>query len=299
MKRRPYRDLTDLDRMRDLLMNGRTALPDDAWWHVGDLEWTAFGPHGMPLSTIFHLWEDGGDLAGFVGLSESSFEYQVAARRRGTALEADTIEWAQRAVLAWRAANKLDARCSVECWTNDTHRIGVVEGLGYRATDRGGVIFHRDLSMPVDAPESINGFQIRGLRNDDIESRAITQNMAFSPGSKTTPATWRHLVENAPSYDRDLDNIAVDADGTTVAAALVWIDPVNKIGEFEPVGTRPSHQRRGLSKAVLLRGLAKMRERGMTRARVGTNATNAPAIAAYQSVGFTITHRITEYEWVA
>ena len=40
---------------------------------------------------------------------------------------------------------------------------------------------------------------------------------------------------------------------------------VIETGEFEPVGTRPSHQRMGLGKAILLRGLAKMRERGMTK----------------------------------
>ena len=103
---------------------------------------------------------------------------------------------------------------------------------------------------------------------------------ACAPVSSTTPST-----SGASRYDRP-----------TVAAALAWLDETNRCGEFEPVGTRPDFQRRGLARAILARGLEKMRERGMTTAIVGTNQTNAAAIAAYQSVGFGIRHRIVEYE---
>jgi ribosomal protein S18 acetylase RimI-like enzyme len=102
-------------------------------------------------------------------------------------------------------------------------------------------------------------------------------------------------MKNAPGYEPDLDNIAVRADGIVGAGALVWLDHANRIGEFEPVGTRPQFQRMGLGRAILLRGLAKMRERGMRTAIVGTNATNAAAIATYESVGFRACARSVEY----
>jgi ribosomal protein S18 acetylase RimI-like enzyme len=76
---------------------------------------------------------------------------------------------------------------------------------------------------------------------------------------------------------------------------MAWLDIENAVGEFEPVATRPSYQRRGLGKAVLLRGLRKMRERAMRTAIVQTNASNDAAIALYQSVGFRIVGRSAEY----
>jgi ribosomal protein S18 acetylase RimI-like enzyme len=157
------------------------------------------------------------------------------------------------------------------------------------------VHFARPLFDAVDQPDAPD-VDIRGLRPEDIDSRATCQSEAFAPGSRTTPATWRHLLANAPGYDPDLDSVAVAPDGTVAAAAVAWLDHANRVGEFEPVGTRPSCQRRGLGRAVLLRGLSRMRERGMTTAIVRTNATNDPAIALYRSVGFSIVNTSTEYE---
>jgi ribosomal protein S18 acetylase RimI-like enzyme len=102
-------------------------------------------------------------------------------------------------------------------------------------------------------------------------------------------------MQQAPGYDADLDNIAVREDGVTGAGALVWVDEEQHTAEFEPVGTRPQFQRMGLGRAVQLRGLARMRGRGAQTAFVRTNATNAPAIALYESVGFGIVARSVEY----
>jgi ribosomal protein S18 acetylase RimI-like enzyme len=103
-------------------------------------------------------------------------------------------------------------------------------------------------------------------------------------------------MAHASGYDPSLDSVVVTPEGGVAAAALAWLDVENKVGEFEPVATHPAFQRQGLGKAVLLRGLAEMRDRGMTSAIVQTNATNDAAIALYQSVGFRIASRSSEYE---
>jgi ribosomal protein S18 acetylase RimI-like enzyme len=75
-------------------------------------------------------------------------------------------------------------------------------------------------------------------------------------------------------------------DGRGAAACVIWLDPINKVGMFEPVGTHPAFQKMGLGKAVMREGLRRMKAAGMTNASVGTGADNVAAIALYRSLGF-------------
>ena len=86
-------------------------------------------------------------------------------------------------------------------------------------------------------------------------------------------------------YRRDLDLIAVAADGEFAAFATVWFDDVTRTGAFEPVGTAPEHQRKGLGKAIMTEGLRRLQHLGATLAYVGS--FNTAAHALYASVGFT------------
>jgi ribosomal protein S18 acetylase RimI-like enzyme len=82
-----------------------------------------------------------------------------------------------------------------------------------------------------------------------------------------------------------------------VIAAYVngWIDPLNHIGDFGPVGARPAYRRQGLARAVLLECLRRMQGRGVERVSVSTGVTNLPAIRLYESVGFKIVNEYREY----
>jgi ribosomal protein S18 acetylase RimI-like enzyme len=55
---------------------------------------------------------------------------------------------------------------------------------------------------------------------------------------------------------------------------------------FEPVGTHPDFQRKGLGKAVMVEGMRRMKAAGMRRAVVGFDPNNAAAFALYTSMGF-------------
>lgn len=286
--------------MKQLLVDGLAVSPISGYMHTGYLEWKLFGPSGYPLDEIVRIWElPGGRHAAWCILGADAFDYQIAIDLRGSDIERDVIAWGQASVLAWRREQGLEPRCSIECFADDDGRRRLIEQLGYRASERGSLHLARSLKEPIPEPSPADGWRVCGLSEPYIDSRAETQYEAFAPGSRTTPETWRHLMKNAPGYDADLDSIAVHDDGTVGAAALVWTVDVNLIGEFEPVGTRPRFQRRGLGRAVMLRGLTKLRERGMRTACVGTNKTNAAAIALYESVGFRIRNSFIEYELAA
>ena len=131
----------------------------------------------------------------------------------------------------------------------------------------------------------------------EVAARAKAQYGAFE-----SKATFEHYVARftnfmrSPVYDPELDIIAVAPDGQVGAFCIVWIDPVNQVGLFEPVGTHPDFQRKGLGRAVMLEGLRRLKQRGMKSAIVSTFEDHPPAIKLYESVGFQVVHRLGTYE---
>ena len=283
--------------MTRVLEAGLRASPDSGYMHPGDLQWRAFGSHGFPLSEIIEVWEDGGAIAGFVLMESASlFSAQVAPELRGGDIEREVLAWGLAATLRWRAEHALEPMCTFEVFADDASRIALLESMGFRATETGWIAFQRELREIEDVtlPE---GFVARAMVEGEIESRAACQREAFAPGSSTTPATWRAMIADAPGYEADLDSVVVAPDGVVVAAAMSWVDAANRIGLFEPVGTRPAFQGKGFGRALMPRGLRALREHGMRTAFVSTNRTNERAIALYRSVGFEDRNLGLEYEW--
>ena len=70
------------------------------------------------------------------------------------------------------------------------------------------------------------------------------------------------------------------------AFAICWMDEVNRVGEFEPVGTHADFRRRGLERAVLLEGMRLMQMRGAATAFVMCDGDSELAARLYESVGF-------------
>lgn len=181
-----------------------------------------------------------------------------------------------------------------------------LERHGYARTDIVEVYMSRPLADPVKDVPCPAGIDLRVLDPSDesmVHERAMAQVDAFSGGGQTSAETaW--ITRSLPhqlSYRRPENNpsiIAVDGAGEVVAFADPFYDLKNLIGEFEPVGTRTSAQRKGLSRVVLARGLVEMRDRGMEQAIVRTGVDNAAAIAAYESVGFEITDHLVRYRKV-
>ena len=100
----------------------------------------------------------------------------------------------------------------------------------------------------------------------------------------------------SPVYDRQCDIVAAAPDGRIGSFCIVWMDHLNQVGHFEPVGTHPDFQKRGLGTAVMLEGLRRMQQRGMPSATVATFEDNSAAIHLYKSLGFRPAGRLGTYE---
>jgi len=89
---------------------------------------------------------------------------------------------------------------------------------------------------------------------------------------------WYHHIQSAPLYRRDLDLVAVAADGSVASFCTVWFDDVTRTAYFEPVATVTAHRRRGLGKALLIEGLHRLKEMGCLVAFVSGYSERANAL---------------------
>ena len=147
------------------------------------------------------------------------------------------------------------------------------------------------MEEPILKAHPPEGYTIRAL-NDGAEllERCYASGLAFHEGDIRIAAenredvTWYRNIQNAPLYRRDLDIVAIAPDGSVASFCTIWFDDVTRTAYFEPVGTVPVHQQRGLGKAVMCEGLRRLKRMGAVMAFVGgyTQAANA----LYSSVGF-------------
>jgi ribosomal protein S18 acetylase RimI-like enzyme len=155
----------------------------------------------------------------------------------------------------------------------------------------------RSLRDPIPEAPLPAGYQVRPVsETGELTRRAAAQREVWHPwtvGNVTDEDYTRFM--RLPGYDRDLDLVAAAPDGAIAAYVNGWVDPVNRIGDFGPVGALPAFRRLGLTRAVLLEGLRRMRSRGMDRVCVSTTVTNTPARGLYESIGFRIVNRYLDF----
>ena len=279
-------------RLRAFIM----ALPERGArgaWHAGDLAWGLFLLSiRFDLAENVRIWEDAqGQVAGFAWY-EPPHAFLLMQARPGA-----TCPAVSEAMLAWgRARHAATARTwtegpyprlSVSAFETDVDHQAWLEARGFVSGGRSMVLFRRPLAGELPAPQLPAGFTVRAIAGDhEVGQRSAAHREAFQ-SARVTDEQY-HRLRGLPEYQADLDLVAVAADGTVAAFCLVWLDPVNRVGMFEPVGTRPAFQRQGLAQAVLAEGLRRMRAQGMAHGFVCTNHSNAAAQKTYQALGFNI-----------
>jgi ribosomal protein S18 acetylase RimI-like enzyme len=298
---RPYWGQADTERMWDLLVSMR-ASGGHSCWHVGDLVWRLFLQSlRHDLGQTFRLWNDaGGSLAGFAVWTPSryrpgviSFELQIHPRLRGGGLEEGMLDWVEAQCLQTTATCHLVTDVGV--YEDDRGQVATLERRGFRRTDDEGVLFICALDEPVAEPSLPGGFAVRSVAGEqEAGARAAVHRDAFD-STRVTDEAYLRLMRT-PGYDRDLDMVAVAPDGTMAAFCLGWLDPANRVGEFEPVGTRRTFRRQGLGQAAVLAGLRRMQARGAESVVVGpVDAGEEAAMRLYQSAGFRPIFRVYGY----
>jgi GNAT superfamily N-acetyltransferase len=171
---------------------------------------------------------------------------------------------------------------------SDHARRALVTAAGYVKGDHPEHLQVQPLGNAIPDVPLAPGYTVRALGDEsELPARSWLSWKAFHPDEPDTAYqgwAWYRNVQRVPLYRRDLDLVAVAPDGTLAAFCTVWFDDVTRSAVFEPVGTHPAYQRRGLGRAVMTEGLRRAARLGATLASVSSYSPGAHAL--YASVGF-------------
>lgn len=286
---RPLGPEDDFWRMREFLrelflLNGRLART----WHISRLEIAhaqccAAGAD-VPMERAFYLWEAAGQIAALL-LSEGrrgQAHLAVHPAFRTAELEEEMLGVAQEQLFRIREEAH---RLVVWAPADDLQRQDILARRGYaKLGEHTEFQWRRDLDSPIPDQPAPAGYTLRSLGDGlEVLERCYAAGLAFQPQDvkiavdyRDDPA-WYRDIQSAPLYRRDLDLVAVAPDGSIAAFCTVWFDDVTRTGGYEPVGTVPAHQRRGLANALMTEGLRRLRRMGAVRAFVSgfDDAANA------------------------
>jgi ribosomal protein S18 acetylase RimI-like enzyme len=297
MNARSYQGLHDLHAMLDVLSLGCQANNGTHYVHRGDLQWWLFysdEPQDVWQNQI-RLWFDGDVLIGWALLSpnEKAFDVFTIPSLRGDPREREMFAWALDQM------SEVDELNNIWVAGDDDVRIALLDEFGFSRAETHLVYMNRSLSDLEPALPLTSGFTIRASRGDEADARlrSVASHAAFGskkPFEAYLPRTIRFM--RSPVYVPEHEIFVMSPENQVAAYCIVWTDELTKLAHFEPVGTHPDFQRKGLGRRLLLHSLNQLKSEGMTRADVCAYYDNEAAIRLYESVGFRIVKKLFTYK---
>ena len=300
LTRRLYHDEDDYWRIRAflrevLLRNNLRELS----WHVAEFDYWRWhivaNLEGWNLEDVIFLWEtpDGRLAAVLTPMGSGQAFLHIHPDFRTPSLEDEMLAVAKEHLSATGNDNR--RRVWVSAGVQDVMRHAALTRNGFKriSTSAHQACWrHRSLEGPIPKCPPPPGYTVRAL-GDGLEllERCYASGLAFHPDEPAIAIEnrddvgWYRNIQRAPLYRRDLDIVAIAPDGAVASFCTAWFDDATRTGVFEPVGTVPAHQRRGLGKAVLCEAFRRLKHLGAVMAYV--HSYEAPAHALYASVGFT------------
>ena len=278
-------DEADYERLRRMLVASVGLGDERHYCTIGDLDWWRFTSNDPDRLSVARLWLAGEEAVGAVWPGGDQANLLVHPHHR--AVEDAMLDWLEARHRERHAGADETPPLTIDAFDGDSERIARLRRRGYERTARCYRYRRRSLADPIAEPVLPAGYTLGHVAGEaDLEARVAAHRAAFAP-SRMTVAKHRAVMA-APTYRPELDLVAVAPAGDFASYCIAWFDAANRIGVFEPVGTDPAYQRRGLSRAVLTEGLRRLRALGATIAYVITNGDNVAANPLYEAVGFRV-----------
>ena len=256
----------------------------DYWrWHINE------NIFRFKLEDVITLWEAKGRIVAMLNPdSPGEAFFQIHPAYETKSLLSEMVDVAEQKL----PHTKVDGKKELIAWVNaaDSVHKDVLTRRGYvRSKFSPEHMRRRFFIQPIPDSAPPAGYTIRALGDEsELPARSWLSWKVFhpdEPDEKYKGWEWYRNVQRVPIYRRDLDILAVAPDGEFAAFCTVWFDDVTRTAVFEPVGTHPNHQKRGLGKAVMSEGLRRAQKLGATLATVSSYSKGAHAL--YESMGFT------------
>jgi mycothiol synthase len=255
---------------------------------------TLLATRGDEIVGCAHL-NTGGDAFGRL---VAELVVRPADRRRG--IGSELVDRLLDRVGIARAAEPGDY---LRVWSHGDHPGGaaLAEKFGFQRI-REMRRLRRALSADLPAPVLPDGVRLRPFRPGRDEDAVIEVNrLAFAWHPEQGALSVDDLrAEEAESWF-DADGFLLAVDGADRVLGFHWTkvhDNVDgeRMGEVYVVGVHPNAQGGGLGKALTLAGLAHLRDvRSMRNVMLYVESDNAPALAVYGKLGFTLWDADVQY----
>lgn len=244
-------------------------------------------------------WED--DNSG--GRSYNCFGF-VHPEWRNKGIGRSMLHWDEARLREISAGHPRDRPRWLASWGNDTNtgNSQLLASEGYVAVRHFYQMIRTDLDeiAEVQMPE---GLEVRPVTKDQMRALFAADVEAFRDhwgGVDDTESSFRRWVKN-PDLDISLFQVAWEGD-QIAGAVLNGIYPAEnerrgiQRGWLDSVFTRRPWRQRGLARALIARSFVLLRQRGMTSAALGVDATNPhEALRLYKESGFVIHQSATAY----
>jgi mycothiol synthase len=245
------------------------------------------------------LWFHGDQLVGWAVWQRTwvTLDYAVDADH-APSLREEILGWAEARFHEIAAGKDRRLPYWVSAREDDHARIRALEAAGFTRREWVTVRQERPLAEPPPAAGLPPGFTIRPLHGEEeVEAYVAAHRAAF--GTENMTVAFRRRVLRMPHYRPDLDLVVEAPDGRIAAFTIIWWSGSLREGQFEPVGTHPDFQRRGLARALLVEGSRRIRDAGGVRAVVEADSVRPVARRLYESVmpvaGYRILHYAKEF----
>ncbi|MEO6058811.1 MAG: GNAT family N-acetyltransferase [Candidatus Limnocylindria bacterium] len=275
--------------------------------------WFAHPTAGFNAERDVHVLEIDGRMVGeseleWVDTTDGYREFRINGslhpdvRRRG--IGRWLLRLGEELAAARLAEQPTDRPSLLGTWCPD-RRIGKVVLIGQEGYQPARYFFEMERASldGIVQPPMPAGIEVRPVREDrlrqlwDADVEAFADHWGGFDGSQARFDAWR----NDPKFDLDL--LVVAWDGDDIAGGVV--NSINEAenaalgrqrGWLDSVFVRRQWRRRGLARALVMRSLALLRERGMTCAGLGVDADNAnEALRLYTERGFEVEMRSAAY----
>ncbi len=174
------------------------------------------------------------------------------------------------------------------CDARDDQRQTILERHGFTPIHQAREHqWRRNLELPIPEKSLRQGYVLRPLGDvSELPSRCWASWRAFHPHESDEKydrnTSWYQNIQAAPLYRHDLDLVVIAPSGEVVAFTTIWFENMTFCDYFEPVGTVPEHQRKGLGSALLCEGMRRLKYAGATLAMTVGGTPHANGL--YQSM---------------
>ncbi|MBN9387974.1 MAG: N-acetyltransferase [Chloroflexi bacterium] len=283
---RPYSGEADYGLLRQFLMENYRLGGSPDYGTVGDLDWWRFTEDdSATVMNSTRLWlDETGQVVAFAWPGEGEKPLDLFALPRYKALETELLAYSESYLLG--KGGESPSSISIMSYTGDAARNTLLEKSGYSRTDDFIFYWVYDLEGEVPNPVLPEGFKFGSVLENGLDAaRRVALHRAAFTASQLTPAKYQTVMD-APTYRPELDLLVVGPGDEPAAFALAWHDSANRIAMFDPVGCAAAFQRRGLTRALLLEGLRRLKELGVVTAILCSSGSEEGPTHLYRSVGF-------------